>query len=200
MAATSVINRKPNILFIDIFSHFAGAELSWMLLLKYLDREKFNPICVIPESGPVYQRIKELNIKVKIIPLALINFPYFLSYLRTVWQLTKFIRQNRIDLVVCNNEMCNQFSLPAAYLNRIPVVCHLRALVHGIRYFLGTFLYLPDDIIANSYATEKCYSPYFLKRQNIVLSLNHLSRFAKMTNQSMKEGSFALNNVAVCSR
>ena len=167
-----MIKGKHNILFVDIFSQIAGAQLSWLLLLKYLDREKFNPICVIPESGSVYERIKELNVKVEIIPLKLIDFPFFLGYLKTVWKMTKFIRRNRIDLVVCNNEMCNQFSLPAAWLNGIPVVCHLRALVRGIRYFLGTFLYFPNVIIANSYATKKCYSPYFLKRQNIVVVHN----------------------------
>lgn len=164
--------RKYNILFIDIFSLIGGAQVSMLLLLKYIDRTKFNLICAIPESGPVSERIKALNVKVEIIPLKSINFPFLLGYLRTVWQLTQFVRRNKIDLVVCNVEPSNQIGLPAARLNRIPIVCHLRSLNYSVRYFSGALLHFPDVLIANSYATAECYSPYIRKRQNVVVVHN----------------------------
>ncbi|MGR3173252.1 MAG: glycosyltransferase family 4 protein [Candidatus Scalindua sp.] len=163
---------KYNILFLDIFSHIGGAEASLLLLLKHIDKTKFNPVCVIPETGPLYERIKILKIKVEIIPLKTINFPFILGYLRTVWQLTRLIKKRRIDLVVCNLEICNQFGLPAAVFNRIPIVCHTRAQVHDLILYWKMLLPFPSVFIANSHATARSFASYLRKGQNVVVVHN----------------------------
>jgi len=164
--------RNYNLLFIGFVPYIGGAEISTLLLLKYLDREKFNPIYIIPDIGPLFDRITNLGVKVVTIPLEQIKLPFSFAYLRTVFKLAQFIRKNKIDLVICTVEICNQYGLPAARLNRIPIVCHTRNLIPDFRSFWRTFLHFPDVLIANSKATAESYSPFIRKHQKVEVVYN----------------------------
>jgi len=165
--------RKPyNIAFVSAIPFIGGAEISTLLLLKYLDREKLNPICIIPDLGILSDRLKNLGVKYVVMTLEQIKLPFPYSYFKTVWNLSKFIKKNEIDLLVCTHQLCNQYSLPAAKLNRIPIVCHTRNLIPNFRSFWRTFLHFPDVLIANSKATAESYSHYIGKHQKVEVVYN----------------------------
>jgi len=164
--------RKFNLLFIGFVPYIGGAEISTLLLLKYLDKEKFNPMFLIPAVGPLFDRITSLGVQAVTLPLEQIELPFPWGYLKTVWKLTHFIRKNIIDLVVCTIEPCNQYGLPAARLNRIPIVCHTRNLIPDFRAFWRTFLHFPDILIANSKATAESYRGFIRKKQRIEVIYN----------------------------
>ncbi|MFC1816721.1 glycosyltransferase family 4 protein [Thermodesulfobacteriota bacterium] len=164
--------RKYNILFLGFLPYIGGTEISILLLLKHLDREAFNPTYVIPQVGPISDRLVDLDVRFVTMPLNTIIIFSPLGYLRTVWRLAQFIRKNKIDLVICTFELCNQFGLPAAKLNRIPIACHTRNLIYDLRSFWRTFLHFPDVLIANSKATAESYSPYVRKYKKVEVVYN----------------------------
>jgi|TARA_B100000315_G_scaffold213690_1_gene211775 UDP-N-acetylglucosamine:LPS N-acetylglucosamine transferase len=135
MVAFQYDKRRYNILFLGFIPYIGGSEISTLLLLKYLDKEKFNPVFIIPDFGPLSDRLKELKVKVVTMPLEQAKFPFLLGYLKTVWNLTRFIKKNNIDLIICTVEICNQYGFPAARLNRIPIACHTRNLIPDFRSF-----------------------------------------------------------------
>jgi len=145
--------RPYNVLFIDYVSEIGGAEISMLLLLKNLNRDLFNPIVIIPNKGPLYGRITELGVQVRTMTLTKINLPLPSGYLKTVWRLIRFINSNDIALVTCHMDICNQYALPAARINRVPIVVHTINLIPDMRSFWRTFLHFPDALIANSNAT-----------------------------------------------
>lgn len=164
--------RKYNVLFLGFVPYIGGTEISTLLLLKYIDKEKFNPTYIIPNVGPLFDRITNLGIKAVTMPLKQIKLPFPTGYSVTVWRLAWFIQKNKIDLVVCSHQLCNQYGLLAARLNRIPIVCHTRNLISDFRSFWRTFLHFPDVLIANSKATAESYSPFIKKAQKVVVVYN----------------------------
>ena len=164
--------RKYNILFLGFVPYIGGAEISTLLLLKYMDKERFNPIYIIPDVGPLLDRIRGLGVKVLTIPLKQIKLPFPSGYLRTVWKLAWFIKKNEIDLVICTNEICNQYGLPASKLNCVPIASHTRNLILDYRSFWRMFLHFPDVLIANSKATAESYSSFVRKNQRIEIVYN----------------------------
>ena len=169
------INRykKPyNILFLDFTTFIGGTEISTLLLLKHMDRREFNPFFVLQGKGPYYDRIVKLGVPVTIIPLNQLKVISLIKYIKTVWDLSRFIRKNRIDIVVCTLEPCNQYGLPAARLNRIPIACHTRNLIPDFRSFWRTLLHFPDVLIANSKATAESYIPFVRKHQKVEVVYN----------------------------
>lgn len=60
---------KIPILFIHPWTGFYGAETSLYLLIKYLNREIFQPVVVLPDEGPLWEKLQTLNIPISIAPL-----------------------------------------------------------------------------------------------------------------------------------
>ncbi|MFH1305063.1 MAG: glycosyltransferase [Candidatus Omnitrophota bacterium] len=159
--------KKHNILFLGFVPYIGGAEVSTLLLLKYLDRERFAPVYIMPAAGLLSDKVAELGVKFVTMPLEKIKLPLPFGYVKTVWRLKQFIKKNKIDLVVCTVELCNQYALPAARLNGVPVACHTRNLIPEFRSFWRTFLHFPDVLIANSKATAESYRSFIGKRQRV---------------------------------
>lgn len=180
--------KKPyNVLFLDFTTFIGGTEISTMLLLKYMDRKKFNPFFVLQGEGPYYDRLVELDVRVIIMPLNQLKFASLSGYIKTVWKLTQTIRKYGIELVVCTLAPCNQYGLPAARLNRIPIVCHTRNLIPDFRSFWRTFLHFPDVLIANSKATAESYSSFIRKHQRVEVVYNgvDIQEYSPSTNGSL---------------
>lgn len=170
--------------------------MSILLLLKYLDRETFNPVYIIPELGPISDRLAALDVKFVAMPLKQGKLLSPSGYIRTVWNLTLFIRKNKIDLVICTFELCNQFGLPAAKLNGIPIVCHTRNIIPDFRSFWRTFLHLPDILIANSKATADSYSPFIRKHQKVKVVYNgvDLEEYSPSVNGNQIRKKYGIDN------
>ena len=135
---------KKRILFLNETSSIGGAENSLFYLIKYLDKDKYEPVVVLPEDGVLAKRLRVINIKVNILklpksiflstsvfgkrlynPLAFIKqiFNMVVSLLR----LYKFVRRERIDLIHSNSMNANMWwAAPLGVLSKIPVVWHVR--------------------------------------------------------------------------
>ena len=55
---------KTGILFIHPWTNFFGAETSLYLLIKYLNREIYHPVVVLPDEGPLWGKLQTLDVPV----------------------------------------------------------------------------------------------------------------------------------------
>jgi len=106
-----------NILYIDApISPPGGGQESLLLILKNIDRNKFNPISMINSlNTPIIQEIEKMNI------------PVFVSKNSFV-SIYKIISQYKPSLIHCNSATtrCTFYSVVASKLLRIPFVWHVR--------------------------------------------------------------------------
>ena len=160
-----------NILYLNHTVEIGGAEISLLLLLRNLDKQCFHPIVVLPCSGPLQDRLASSGIETVTMPLDKIDTRNFLPYLRTVYRLTKFMRQLSIGLVHCNMDICNQYAFIAAKLNGLPLICHTRNILSK-RAFRRMFLRWANVLIANSRAVADSYAQYVSKDQRVEIIYN----------------------------
>lgn len=144
-------------LFISHSSGSGGAEQALLVLLKNIDRERYCPLVIIPESGPHSKSIEQLNIQSFELDIpwwfrsSCSNyvqsiFGYSISSQWTEWSipntndlsvrafneriefLNKIIRDNQIQLVHTNSVTIIDGAL-AAKLNNIPHIWHIHEFI-----------------------------------------------------------------------
>ena len=90
-----------------------GSEQALYVLLKGLDKERYEPIVVVPSQGPLRQRLSEMGIKTLVspvmiwMPLKQMPFLRFMAkyYILLPWRILKIahlIRKEKVDLVFSN--------------------------------------------------------------------------------------------------
>ncbi|HSK70680.1 MAG TPA: glycosyltransferase, partial [Pyrinomonadaceae bacterium] len=121
------------ILFYSHTGQVSGAENILLLLLKYLNREKFTPIAVCPEGG-LAEEIGKLGIPVKIVRqlearftwrIDLI-FKYLISLFSTIKQLRSEILEVKPDLIHANSIRAGLTANLASVGTGLPVFWHIQ--------------------------------------------------------------------------
>lgn len=131
-------------LFLSSSAVDGGAGWSMYYLVKYLDRCRIDPIVVLPEDGLFGDRYRAIGVPV-VAPTPLpqrtsrMRFTtrnratLAMSYALNLWDAVRFIpalsrrlRDDRIDLLYCNNMNVKTVGALAARRSRTPVVFHVR--------------------------------------------------------------------------
>jgi len=146
-----MMKKKVKILYFQLNVDIAGGEIMLYELLKHLNRNKYNPVVLLPKKGELYNRINELEI-----PIYIIAFKGFrkinpVPFLKTIFEICKIATVEKIDLIYANTEKLNRFSVVCSKLLRIPSLCHLH-LILDRQPISQQFLKLNDKIIAVSKA------------------------------------------------
>ncbi len=146
------------ILYLDRTSEIGGAESSLLLLLRHLDRNRYDPLVVLPGDGSLNRELSRLGVPTQVVPLHTLNVKALnpFPYLDTVWRLRGIIRRERVDLVHANDLTANQYGVVAARLAGRPIICHLRNLCNGTAVKRGLLAW-SDHLIANSQAVRETY-------------------------------------------
>lgn len=120
------------ILYVHNSADIYGASRSLTRLLSRLDRQRFEPVVVLPEDGPLSTLIAKLQVKVLFDPTLAIVDRYtswgrlfFYRFPRSIWRLHRIIRRERINLVHTNTAVMISPGL-AARLAGVPHVWHVR--------------------------------------------------------------------------
>lgn len=111
-----------NILYISPLSHIGGGEVSLLLILKHLDKERFKIRVICYSEGPVVEKARNLGIDVNIFKRS-----SFFSNFAIVWDIFRYIKKNNIQLVHVNT--LDIRGGIAAWLARIPFIGHLRVII-----------------------------------------------------------------------
>jgi len=132
------------ILYLNETASIGGAENSLLLLIKYLDKDLFKPIVVLPEEGLLSKRLKDIDVRVEILKLpkavplsstfsgkrryritALIR--HYFNTIISVSRLWDFIRKEKIDLIHSNSLNANiWWAAPVGFICRVPIIWHVR--------------------------------------------------------------------------
>ncbi|MGI8959773.1 MAG: glycosyltransferase, partial [Bryobacteraceae bacterium] len=123
---------RHRILYVHNSADLYGASRSLLRLLTALDRSRFEPTVVLPETGPLAERLEGLGVDTVIDPSLAIISRYtskvdavFLRFLPSSWKLLRLIRRRKIDLVHTNSGVIFSPAF-AAWLARVPHVWHIR--------------------------------------------------------------------------
>jgi glycosyltransferase involved in cell wall biosynthesis len=122
------------VLYVSHTSQMGGAEHSLLTLLERLDRDRFRPAVVVPEAGPLTERLDALDVTVHTAPmerLARTRNPLRLAAMYQMWRraaaaIAELLRHHRIDLVHANSTTAHLFASPAAARTRTPCIWHVR--------------------------------------------------------------------------
>jgi len=130
-----------------------GSEQALYVLLKGLDKERYEPIVAVPSPGPLKQRLSEMGIKTLVspvmiwMPLKQMPFLRFMAKYYTLlpWRILKIAhltRREKVDLVFSNELLLLEGGI-SARLMRLPHIYH----VHNA--FFSTYFrtYLPVGFI-----------------------------------------------------
>jgi glycosyltransferase involved in cell wall biosynthesis len=184
IASTGARGREDNVpltlLIVSHSSELYGAERSLLDLIENLDREVFNPIAVVPNSGPFQSELDRYGIKAYVVrspawlyrrrmPLSFLGrlADILIFLLPSIVRLMKIMKREGVDIVYSNTIVKSAGAL-AAFVLKKPHVWHIREILFEEKGFLRFFLpdrylfaiisRLSDVVIANSKATARQFA------------------------------------------
>ncbi len=143
-----------NILYLHETSQISGAEQSLLNLLRNLNRQKFNPLFVLSQKGPLVDELNKIGVET-----ALIAFPKIrccLGVSAALRRLRSLISEKNISIVHSNSIRTHLYGAWEAKRNKVYTVWHQRNMLQKETIDLDRlFMFLPDRIICNSQAIAK---------------------------------------------
>ena len=115
------------VLYVDHASALGGAERSLLLLLKHLDRQRFQPLLAC-NPGPLADAVSSLDVPVFPIEMPRIRGEAsgLMHLIRGSLTLSRIIRRQRVDILHSNVMRSSFFAAVAALLTGRPLVWHVR--------------------------------------------------------------------------
>jgi len=153
-----------------------GGEISFFELIKGLDRQKFNPLIIVPGEGEIAQSVAGLGLEVSICPLPPLKTIALGLPLWSLIRLAGILRSTCINLIHTNGSRACFYSGMAGLLLRIPMVWHVRETIQDIAFY--------DKLLARLSAAIICVS-----------SSVKVKRFAKFGNRISDKIHIAYNGV-----
>ncbi len=167
------------IAYLDHTQEMSGGEIYLLNLLKFLDKDQFSPVVILPCSGSLEIYLKELGIPVSIISASqraiqlgkhqgmgniLSEMKSILSLAFTIGKIVRYLKREKVSLVHTNSIKANFYGSLAAKLAGKPVIWQLHDILTADFFssFFGRLLtiwanFFDNVIICNSNATKKAF-------------------------------------------
>jgi glycosyltransferase involved in cell wall biosynthesis len=167
--------RVPRVLFVDHTAVLSGAELALRRLIAKIDRERYEPVVLLFEEGPLASAMRSDGVHVEIVhaPVAIVQtrrgtltfgalkrageIP---SLVRMLARLRAAIRRIKPDLIHTNSLKSDLLTSLAVIGLKTPVIWHIHDRIAtdympatAVKAFRLACRHLPDYVIANSKAT-----------------------------------------------
>jgi glycosyltransferase involved in cell wall biosynthesis len=108
---------------------WGGASRVLFNTIKLLDRERYEPLVLLPRDGPIMPTLDELRVSYRVWGPTRETGRGVVRWLRDVVESMRMLRRERIDLLHVNFVYWRPAEVLAAKLLRIPVVTHYHAVV-----------------------------------------------------------------------
>lgn len=155
-----------NILFIHQSAELYGSDKTLLLLLKHLDKTKFNPVVIIPFEGPLKTELEKENIKVVIAPVLKLyrkmfspkNIIKFFREIKSSFSTLNILHKEHQFEIIYSNTLAVLLGIFYAQKTKIKHIWHVHEIIESPKIFTKAFNFLlalnsNTKIIYNSVAT-----------------------------------------------
>lgn len=173
------------IMFLHTGAELYGADKILMLLSAGISSNAFVPVVVLPEDGPLRDKLEAMGVRVKIMPYPIIRRKYFnmkgiISYVkeyrRVIPNLQAFAELEKID-IIHNNTMAVLEGITLRKKLGIPLVVHVHEIIQQpkvVAFFLyNIFCHSADIVVAVSRATSDNIRKFLLGRMDNVVVIHN---------------------------
>ena len=166
---------RLRIAIVDHTAALGGGEIALLNFVSRLDREKYDPLVILFSDGPLRHKLAEAGVRIAMFPLnprvnnvrkdtlkgkSLLRIPRILAAICFSFRLSRFLLQEKFDLVHTNSLKSDVLGGLAARLAGIPVIWHIRDRIDldylpktAVRIFRCLARFVPRQVVANSAAT-----------------------------------------------
>lgn len=199
-----------NILFIHQSADLYGSDKTLLLLLKHLDKAKFNPIVIIPLDGPLKDELEKENIKVIIAPVLKLYRKMF-----TPGNLLKFFKEINLGITLLD-ELHKEYKFDLIYTNTLAALLgfifarkrkimhlwHVHEIIESPKLFTRLFCKLIQNkantkIVYNSLSTQSFWdiNPEIKAKSTVIWNGLELPKESASTNEikAIRENFFKAN-------
>ncbi|MBW3635201.1 MAG: glycosyltransferase [Armatimonadetes bacterium] len=128
-------------MFLDHSAQWSGGEISLFNLVTHLNQEKWKPLVVLFEDGPLYSKLLEAGIETKLILLdprvskkrkdtlgakSVLRLRELRVICRFCYRLARLMRREKATIVHCNSLKADILGGIAGKMARVPVIWHVR--------------------------------------------------------------------------
>jgi glycosyltransferase involved in cell wall biosynthesis len=155
------MSKKIKILYTSVFGGLTGGgQQSILLLLKHLDREKYQPVLVSSEGGELCEAAKAMGI------FTVVQAPYglrslnFIRIARTLKDLKKLVIEQGIDLIHTDSPRWTFYLGIIAGSLKIPLVYHARVATPEPGFYERIIYAISSKVIAVSGFVAKRFGSF----------------------------------------
>lgn len=154
------------VLYLHTGAELYGADKILLTILENLDRQKYEPLVILPCDGPLCEKIKELNIRVLVIKYPIIRrkyftltgiVSYFFEFFSSLKVFKKLLKDEHID-IIHNNTIAVLEGMMIKKITGAKLITHVHEMIENPK-FVSKFLYkyhikYSDKIIAVSFSVK----------------------------------------------
>jgi glycosyltransferase involved in cell wall biosynthesis len=116
------------------FSSFAclgkGGQESLFNLISRLDPAVFRAVVIVPQEGSLSERLREISVEVKVLPLLKISVANIVAIAKTLRQVWRIVARQSIDIIHTDGPKNTVYAGFIGRLKHRPVVWHVRSSDH----------------------------------------------------------------------
>ena len=139
-----------NILFIHQSAEMYGSDKTLLLLIRHINRERFCPVVILPNEGPLKKALELENIEVYIAPVIKLHRKMFtpknmvslLKQIKQAFRIVNKINENYNFEIVYSNTLAVLLGYLFAKKNRIKHVWHVHEIIESPKIVAKTFRFL----------------------------------------------------------
>ncbi len=191
---------KTKILFLHSGAELYGADQILFTIIDNIDKTKYEPIVVLPNNGPLVDKIRNINVECRIIEYPIARrkyftpigvFKYFKEYFKSCKQLKQIILDENIS-IVHNNTIA---VLEGAYLRKktnIKLISHIHEMIEKPK-IVSKILYKiqlkhSDKVVVVSNSVKKHIINIYPKYLDKIIVINNgIKSFNIIGKQNIKE-------------
>jgi glycosyltransferase involved in cell wall biosynthesis len=163
-----------------------GGEISLFELIRTIDRDRFEPVAVVPDEGEVKERLKPLGCKILVNPFPALKRLLTGQPLRQIRRLFSLLKKDDVDLIHANGSRVGFYGGAAGRIMRVPVVWHIREALPDYYLYDGLLGSMATAIIcvSNSARIKRFgrYNRYISQKISVVYNGVDTKRLKKNDN------------------
>lgn len=159
--------QKYKILFLHAGAELYGADKILLEIVENIDRDKFVPLVILPEDGPLVSKIQAAGVQVRVLPYPILRRKFFnirgivdyvFSYVKFSQKLRKIVNKENVDLVHVNTTAVLE-GVWLKVFTKAKIVWHVHEIIMHPKFIYKVICFLlqhfSDQAIAVSDATKE---------------------------------------------